>query len=371
MENSLPIVNNKRQINIDLAKFFAIIFMIVIHVLMSYVEDFSTGFNYVANSILGGPLSAPVFMVSMGVGFAYTRKQDPNKLIKRGINILVLGYILNMIISLNVYIAIFEQAGLEIILDELFTSFFYGDILQFAGVAMIVFGLLRKFKLNDTIILLIGIALSLISSFVPVINTDSYLLSIICGLFIPVNHSSYLFMVFPLSVWFIFPAFGYWFGNRLKNIINLDKFYLIIGGICLLVASVGIGLEAYYRVFMMGDIEMEFYFMYTHDALLSIAATIAIYALCHFIVKLLPEKINNGVVTISNSLNIIYMLSWIIIVFTEFTVYSFVDELYGLPVYLVMIGVTALTLVLGVSIKKAILKKLDNKPNSFVKYINA
>lgn len=368
MENT---INNKRQINIDLAKFLAIVFMMIIHVLLSYVDDFSTGFNYIASSILGGPLSAPVFMISMGVGFAYSRSQDPIKIIKRGINILILGYLLNIIIALNVYRAIFDNAGLEVIIEEICLSFFYGDILQFAGLSMIVFGFLRKLKLNDHMILLIGILLSIISSLVPVINTDSYLLSITGGLFIPVNHSVELFMVFPLSVWFIFPAFGYWFGNRLKNINNLNKFYLIIGCISLIVSIIGIGLEAYYKAFMMSITDIEFYFMVTHDALLSIAATISIYSICHFIVKVLPDVINKFIVNVSNSLNIIYMISWIIIIFIEFIVYSFMEELSGLPLYLILIVIIIVTIYLGLIIKKAILKKLEKKPNSFVKYINA
>lgn len=370
MDNLLPNANSERQVNIDLAKFFAIVFMVVIHVFLSYVEDFSEGFYYVVNSVLGGPLSAPIFMVSMGVGFAYSKKQDPNMLIKRGLNILILGYFLNILIYPNVFIAIFEQAEPEIIMDEIFTSFFSGDLFQFAGLAMILFGLLRKLGSNDTGILIAGIALSLVFSFIPFIDTDSYLISIICGLFVPVNHSSCLFMVFPLSVWFIFPAFGYWFGNKLKNIKNLDRFYLIAGGACLLISGIGIGLEAYLRVFMMEAGDLEFYFMSLHDALLCIASTIAMYALCHFIVKILPKIINKGIVAASSSLNIIYMLSWIIIVIFELVVYSFVDEVYGLSLCLITVAAIVLSLVLGVLIKKAILKKLEKSPDSFFKYLN-
>lgn len=109
--------------------------MIIIHVLMSHVDDFSSGFNYVADSILGGLLSASVFMVSMGVGFAYSKKQDCKTLLKRGISLFIIGYILNIIIAPYV----FNQEGEKVILGEIYTYYFYGDIFQFAGLAMIFF----------------------------------------------------------------------------------------------------------------------------------------------------------------------------------------------------------------------------------------
>lgn len=361
-------VNNKRQINIDLAKFFALVFMIFIHALMVYTEDFSSGFKYVANTILGGPLSAPVFMVSMGVGLAYSKNQDPGKIFKRGVNILILAYILNIFMA-PMYMP--ETENVKMFIKELIPILFYGDILHFAGLSFIVFSLLKRLKLNDTVIMAVGILLSLISSLISVINIDRYLLSETVGLFLPMNSFDAIPVAFPFFAWFIFPAFGYWFGNRLKHIQNLTKFYLIMGGISLLISVAGLGIEMHQDAFMMSVAEEDFYYLKAHDAILSILATIAMYAICYFIVKILPEKVNYSIVTISNSLNIIYMLSWIVIIYTAVILYCFVEEVSGFPLYLIMVAKTAISICLGVKIKQMIINRVNKKPESFLKYLNA
>lgn len=363
-------INNKRQINIDLVKCFSIVFMIAIHTLMVYVEDLSTGFHYAVNSVLGGPLAAPVFMVSMGVGFAYSRNQEPNNLIKRGFNIIILGYVLNILIS-PMYIDFSEIVITKAFVIEVLASFFYGDILQFAGIAMIVFALLRKLKCNDTAILSVGVLLSLAGTLLPALNTDSTLVSSVGGLFLPVKYQNEVHMCFPFSAWFIFPAFGYWFGNRLKNVKNTDRFYLIFGGVSVPIAAAGLGIEIYSKSCMMSVGDVEFYLMGTHDAILSVFTALAMYSVCHFAVKVCSAKARGVMTRIGNSLNIIYMLSWVLIVLTQVAINCFVKEVTGLPLYFIMAATIVVSICLGVMLKRKIAERLDKKPNSFVKYINA
>lgn len=90
-------VNTGRQFEIDVAKFFAIPFMICIH----FYEQFG-GYGF-ANKIpdtlfrnviefIGGPLAAPVFMFSMGIGMVYTRHDSASDFIRRGGKLLLTGY---------------------------------------------------------------------------------------------------------------------------------------------------------------------------------------------------------------------------------------------------------------------------------------
>lgn len=363
-------INGKRQTNIDLVKCAAIVFMISIHVLMIYVDDLSSGFNYVVNSILGGPLAAPVFMFSMGVGFAYSRSARPARLLRRGINILVLGYILNVLIA-PMHFDHPSVPGASLDGGELLASFFYGDILQFAGLAMIAFALLKRLNCSDSVILAVGAALSAVSSLVPVVVTDSYLTMAVYGLFAPLTLLGEPLMCFPFSAWFIFPAMGFWFGNRLRRIRDLDRFYLLVGTVCLPAAVVGIGLEAWNKTFMMALGDVGFYLMCTHDALLSVCAALAMYALGHFAVKVLPDRVNRAITAIGSSLNVIYMLSWVLIVYTQLVLYFFVDSVTGLPLHLLMLGTSLVSMGLGVVLKGAIRARLAKKPRSPVRYVDA
>ena len=83
-----------------MVKFLAIPFMICIH----FYEQFGSFDHAVkvpdtffrnAMEFAGGPLAAPVFMFSMGIGMIYTHHDSPREHIKRGWKLLLTGYLLN------------------------------------------------------------------------------------------------------------------------------------------------------------------------------------------------------------------------------------------------------------------------------------
>ena len=63
-------VNTGRQIELDIAKGFAILFMIWVHTAETFSAGTGLGYEIVDN-FLGGPFAAPVFMVCMGIGMRY------------------------------------------------------------------------------------------------------------------------------------------------------------------------------------------------------------------------------------------------------------------------------------------------------------
>lgn len=88
-----------RQIEIDIAKFFAILFMILNHCLMvseSFEKSISIPIDKVIGHLLGCPFSTPVFMFSMGMGIIYSRNSNPRKMVKRGIKLILLGILVNV-----------------------------------------------------------------------------------------------------------------------------------------------------------------------------------------------------------------------------------------------------------------------------------
>lgn len=85
-----------------MAKAFAIIYMVVDHVYerMSVVDSVATLPDGALRNIIefaGGPLAAPVFMFSMGIGMMYTRHNSPGDFMKRGLRLLIAAYILNLV----------------------------------------------------------------------------------------------------------------------------------------------------------------------------------------------------------------------------------------------------------------------------------
>src|SRR5690554_406766 len=88
-------VNRGRQLELDVIKGLAILFMLLVHCLqtLSYSPWEPTWANRVI-VFLGSPPAASVFMFALGVGLVYTRKNTPRELALRGLRVLLLGYAL-------------------------------------------------------------------------------------------------------------------------------------------------------------------------------------------------------------------------------------------------------------------------------------
>lgn len=92
-------VNTGRQVELDIAKSFSIIFMIFLHtmwVMMSYNYAFSPAYEFIVGNILGRPYAAPIFMFCMGVGIVYSRNSQWDKMVKRGAILYLLGILVNI-----------------------------------------------------------------------------------------------------------------------------------------------------------------------------------------------------------------------------------------------------------------------------------
>ena len=59
-------VNTGRQMQVDMAKMFAIFFMVIIHTFEGGDADMETGLGYFFDSIAGAQFGAPVFMIVSG-----------------------------------------------------------------------------------------------------------------------------------------------------------------------------------------------------------------------------------------------------------------------------------------------------------------
>ena len=143
--------NGGRLFEVDSVKFFAIIFMVCIHVYEQFGNwDFYGDMpgTWYRNTLefLGGPLAAPVFMFCMGIGMIYTRHSAPAEFVKRGIKLLLTGYALNFVRqTLPMLIGMLIGVKTDY---SLIGGLLNVDILPFAGMVFITVGILKKFSVS-------------------------------------------------------------------------------------------------------------------------------------------------------------------------------------------------------------------------------
>lgn len=373
-------INTGRQVNIDIAKTLAMVFMILIHVMMyPLYKNLQTPFGIITGSFLGSFLAAPVFMISMGITVSFSRNSTPKGMLKRGLNLLILSYVVNIvraIVPVTAYLIMGKGA-------ELLVFFFcIGDILQFAGLAFILLGLLKMIKKHTALwIILVGVVLNLCVSFIPTIYSDSYAIGYTVGLIYPIVPKTInnleMCCCFPLASWFIYVAFGYLFGIVMRKAKNLNKFYLISGIIGAVLFAGFFTLDYLTGISMAkvsdfnsfcGELNCEYY-NYIVFALFSIGSTLVEYCLFHYLSKITPQKFNKIVFTLSDALNQIYIISWIVILDFEYFFFGILwpNDNYGVWLFLIWFVATfAISAPLGIlwnKKKKAKAKKLAAQTN--------
>ena len=151
------IVNNNmiyinREHNLDIMKAIAIIAMIICHCvirLSTHIDNYEMSFSYKFAYVFLGEYTivAHGLMFAMGVVTNYSKKNRPIDLIKRGVFIYFLAYVLN-----------FCRYGIYAVVDGLIESKFHDDtlyaligpdIFHFAGIALILTGILKKLKCKN------------------------------------------------------------------------------------------------------------------------------------------------------------------------------------------------------------------------------
>jgi len=300
-------INLGRQIEVDLARGFTAILLIVCHVGL-YIGNSADVVLYTSADIIGSEFGAPVFMALMGISLVYSKHTSPIDLFMRGVKLFFAGYALSVMRSL-LPLWLFGN------IDEWTTvaAFFVVDIFQFAGLSLMLLSLFKKLRLNVVLILFISIFMvaigQLFMSFSkPIVEneTAAYFLN----LFFPVTEWS----CFPFLTWFFFPAFGLNLGAMLSHCTDKDKLY----GIMLPVGFAAV-LYVYYQFYMLypdytayyyGN---NFYYMGIKNVLLTACFVCFSLSFWHFAEKILPETAKRYFVFLSVNLTLYYVVSWVII----------------------------------------------------------
>ncbi len=204
--------NPKRLYHMDIARFFAIVFMVLSHVQGIYCsEEFWETFLGYFFDIMAGPTAAPVFMLLMGFFIVYLRKTKVKPGLRRALIIFLVGLILNVIrmvipYALGIQLDLFSYEGYGANFGENLLFFLFEvDILLFAGLAYGLTIILLQFRPKITLPITFFI-IAIISPYLWGIYTNNpsadIFLDLIWG-----NRAHVLFPQFP---WLCYPILGAW-----------------------------------------------------------------------------------------------------------------------------------------------------------------
>jgi hypothetical protein len=182
---------------------------------------------------------AQIFMLLMGISFALKKDQSIESAFLKAFGLIGYAYALNILkFDLPHMFGWLPQSFLsELQIDKgwhgYVQMFLLGDILQFAGIALMVLGIISRFRETEKIALWMSIGICFLSPlFWDATNNNAiinYTLQIIGG------EPPRVF--FPLLPWLVYPLLGLVFGRQLQRKeqwIGFDSFWIIgLGGMTL------------------------------------------------------------------------------------------------------------------------------------------
>ena len=321
----LEINNVERRYELDLLKVVATIAMIMCHVVFrlgAHFENYEQNIAYfIADVIFGEYLAvAHAFMFAMGVGIVFSKKNKPIDLIKRGIYIYILAFVLN-----------FFRYGIYAIIDGLIEGEFFDetvyalivqDIFHFAGLALIFTGLLKALKLKEWHIFLVGVAFSIAGYFLAFMYDDNPALNYILGHFVVTNEDN---STFAFLNWYFFVGTGLFFGKLLIETKDKDKLYKIVFFVSTPIMIVYIILSCIFGPLFMCKNNL-YYALSLPEAIGLLSIDLVLLSSFYFIFKNVPKEKLSICTEMSKNITPIYFAHWCIIGFID-SIFCYLLEL--------------------------------------------
>jgi uncharacterized membrane protein len=244
---------NNRLLSIDLARGLAVFFMIAVHTLEVFAnqEVKNSLFGQII-SYLGGPPAAPVFMTLMGFSFIYSSKSELKPKLLRGFKIFLSGYVLNIFrgvipFTLATYLKLDVVKTFPIEKINEYTILTTVDILQFAGIALMIMSIIQALQINKYLILLSAFLISIISPLLWGIQLDIPIVDQILELFwgdLPIEFSFIANKIaFPVFPWLTFPLLGMFLGETVKNSIDMNRIFNYFGVFGIVLIGIGVAIS--------------------------------------------------------------------------------------------------------------------------------
>ena len=341
-----------RSQSADLLKGTAVLFMIQVHIL----ELFSSPYTYnsslgKASLFLGAAPVAPLFMVILGYFIVSTGKTTTQQII-RGIKIFCLGMLLNILLNLNLILSVNK----DVYQIDLLPYIFGVDILQFAGISIIVIALLKKVFEKYLYFIILCIFLSaFLGQFLLNYIPENVALKYISAAF----YGSVKWSYFPLFPWLSYPLTGiaFYYLNQRYDLMKLleGKIKLVFGALFLLFLVFTIK----YGISVSADLPLY----YHHGVLFFVWAITFLFFYVFFI-----DKINRSlggtvlfkyVKWMGENVTIIYVIQWVVIGNVATEIYKTISSpMVLLACFLVVVIVSSGITYLGVKLKEHLTKKI-------------
>lgn len=334
-------VNVSRQFEFDFAKAICIFGMVFVHC-FEEIPLTASGYNgslyYTFVIVLDAIFGAGTFMICLGIGLTYTNKNKPNDFIRRGIITLAFGYLLNVFRFVLPYSYYLFGGDTVAALRYLLSCFLYTDIMQFAGLAFLLFGLLKKIKVPDWGIAVIAVIMSVVGSFVRFINLESIISSELLGLFVGTIHEGAEYTYFaPFAIinWFILVVFGYFYGKLFRRVENVEKFFAISTIVSAVIVITYMIIAIPNRIGMMCGDETYYFQMTTWEVIIIMMGAVLMFGIYHYISKLFSIKVKNFITNLSTNINKTYCIHWVIVGFLGAILWILFED--GLDISIVVI----------------------------------
>lgn len=202
----------------DLLRGISLLFMVACHVVQTFQyympADVLGKLNWIYVSY--ATIGPSALMIAMGANLAFSRNHTPRTLAKRGLVLLALDLGLNIVRYLLpgiVYLACGWTEDLSYAVSMLLRS----DIYAFAGGFFLLFALFKHLRLSSFAILNLSVlmlAFNAVVEYYHLFSFENPYLSDLFSRFFWVGYNSY----FTLFSWTIFPAIGYYFGERFHQL---------------------------------------------------------------------------------------------------------------------------------------------------------
>ena len=336
-------VNTGRQVNLDLAKDIAIVFMILSHMLEYSQTGVAKGLPYAITFIGAHPFGAPVFMLCMGIGITYSRhRNDPAALCRRGVRLFLAAYALNLVRALGVLAAGAATGRPGAMADWALGEALIIDILQFAGLSCLLLGLLLRLRIPYPAILAAAAAMSLGGSAIRFATTGHPASDAVLGLFAGIR-GEVVESYFPLLNWFVFVVAGYGMGTWLRRCQDPDRLYRILTPVTGLVF---LGYTAYAAPRGIGMYDtgtvLNFYHIRTWDAFICLNAMMMSAGLWHFLLKKAPAGIRREITRCASDVLRIYLIQWFFVIWIFFFLMGHVLGIPRTPAVTLVSGLVAI-----------------------------
>lgn len=300
-------INLERQMEVDLIKGFAVIFMVWVHTEI-VMGDMQTWISEIVANIWGGPFSAPMFMICLGIGVCYSRHRNARYLAIRGLKMLALGalvHLLRFLVSQAVWIAL---GFIDFSAPNMIALVFFSDILQFAGLAFLFFAVAIKKKWSLGMQMAIAVACSVVGTLLCRVSTGNFYADLFLGYLWGTGDWS----CFPLLNWLIFPVTGVGIGKMLLHCFDKKRMYMVLSPISLLLSCIYIGISCWLGINMYSE-KADYYFLSIVDAFFVILLAIGLLGQNYLMTIVGKKQRFTTIVRVGKNCNAIFCIHWVLI----------------------------------------------------------